>query len=337
MKFDIQWHITDKCNMTCSHCYNSLQSNNDLSHTECIGVMDEISTFGRVLNSLYDTRMAINFTGGEPLIRDDILDLIEDSNSKNFETKILTNGILLTEEKIRRLKELRVKFIQISIDDIGESHDLFRKYIGAFEITTGNISKLVEDGFKVNISCTISKINSNKIKDLITMAIKLRVNGIKFGRLIPIGNATDISELLLTPDELKNIFTYLYTEKKKLSGNIEIILDDPLFNIFCNSVSKIDTDEDKLGGCSIGLNRICITANGDVLPCRRLPLKIGNVKKDALRDIWFNSEVLNNLRTTKFLKGKCRDCKTVKKCFGCPAISYAVLNDYLEYDPQCWR
>jgi len=336
MKFDVQWHITDKCNMKCSHCYDSLKSNGDLSYTECVDVMNEISTFRTILSSLHNTDLAINFTGGEPLTRNDIFDLIEYSNSKNFETKILTNGMLITEEKIRQLEELNVKFIQISIDDIGEHHDLFRKYKGAFEITTNNISRLVENGFKVNISCTISKFNLPRIKDLISMAIKLKVNGIKFGRLIPIGNATDIKNLLLTQDELKNIFSYLYAEKERLSGIINIILDDPLFNIFCNSVSEINGDEDKLGGCSIGLDGICITTNGDVLPCRRLPLKIGNVKEDALRDIWFNSEILNNLRTTKHLKGKCRDCKTVKRCFGCPAISYAVLNDYLEYDPQCW-
>ena len=337
MEFDVQWHITDKCNMRCSHCYDSLKSNEDLSYSECIGIMDEISTFRTVLSSLHNTNLSINFTGGEPLMRNDFFDLIEYSNRQKFTTKILTNGILLTDEKIRQLKELKVKFIQISIDDIGERHDLFRKYAGAFEIATNNISKLVENGFKVNISCTISKFNLHKINDLISLAIKLKVYSIKFGRLIPIGNATDIKNLLLSQDELKNLFAYLYREKIRLSESINLILDDPLFNIFsCNSGNEIENEVEKMGGCSIGLNRICIIENGDVLPCRRLPLKIGNVKENTLRDIWFNSEVLNNLRTTKFLKGKCKDCKTVKRCFGCPAISFAVFNDYLEYDPQCW-
>ncbi|NOQ24212.1 MAG: radical SAM protein [Bacteroidales bacterium] len=335
MEFDIQWHITNKCNLRCSHCYDSQCNLNELSHDECLKVIDEIAEFSEVLNTLYKTNIAINFTGGEPLLRDDLFELIEYANNKGYYSKILTNGTLLNDDIIFSLEKLKVKFIQISLDEIGEKHDLFRGQKGAFEKTISNIKKLTERNFKVNISCTISKYNIDKIDDLISLAIKLNVNGIKFGRLIPIGNGKNIEELLLSPIELKNIFSHLYNEKKRLSSQVDLILDDPLFNIFgCNN--ELENPDQKLGGCSIGLNRICITADGDILPCRRLPIKIGNIKEDTLRAVWFNSELLNNVRSTEKLKGKCKTCNNIKACFGCPAISYAVYQDYLEQDYQCW-
>lgn len=335
MEFDIQWHITNKCNLKCSHCYDSRCDLNELSHNECLNVIDKISEFSGVLNALYKTNIAINFTGGEPLMRDDLFDLIEYANSKKYYSKILTNGVLLNDEIINSLSKLKVRFIQISLDEIGERHDLFRGQKGAFDKTIENIKRLTERGFKVNISCTISKFNIERIDDLISLAIKLNVNGIKFGRLIPIGNGKNIEKLLLTPIELKETFSHLYNEKKRLNRKIDLILDDPLFNIFgCNY--ELENPDQKLGGCSIGLNRICLTSNGDILPCRRLPIKIGNIKEETLREVWFNSELLNNLRSTDKLKGKCKTCNNVKACFGCPAISYAVYGDYLEQDYQCW-
>jgi radical SAM protein with 4Fe4S-binding SPASM domain len=93
-----------------------------------------------------------------------------------------------------------------------------------------------------------------------------------------------------------------------------------------------------LGGmCSIGIDSLTILPDGTVLPCRRLPIPIGNLTNDSIFKIWYTSDLLWKIRNKNNLKGKCNKCELIPRCSGCRAIAYAVTGDYLAEDPQCWK
>lgn len=89
--------------------------------------------------------------------------------------------------------------------------------------------------------------------------------------------------------------------------------------------------------CSAEISSLAIMPNGDLYPCRRLPIKVGNVLKDGIVNVWFSSEVLWNLWNSSKVKGKCKNCENFVICRGCRSIAYAKTGDYMEEDPQCWK
>ena len=105
----------------------------------------------------------------------------------------------------------------------------------------------------------------------------------------------------------------------------------PLFTL----VAPDDPDVGAL--CSVGNNALTIMPDGTVYPCRRLPISIGNIMKDGLFKIWYDSEFLWNIRNPKNIQGKCKTCDLLANCRGCRAVAYFCVGDYLAEDPQCWR
>jgi len=343
-KFYFQWHITDKCNLRCNHCYQENYS--DISDM----TLDELKV---IANKLFQTLSGwgkvadISITGGEPFVRKDIFSFLKflDSCKKVYNLDILTNGTLITDEVVNKLKKIsKLQQIQISLDGASpEIHDKIRGY-GNFDKAIEGIQKLISHEIDVKIMFTLQRCNMKEVPSLIDLAIEENVSGLTIERLVPMGSSKDAKDSLLTQEEIRDVFQYISdradSEYEK-GSRLRILKYRPLWINIDPVRAKTEANTVKhkeLGAiCSIGLDGLCILPDATVLACRRLPIPIGNLKEDSLEKIWFTSDLLWQIRDKRNLKGKCNFCEFILRCGGCRAIAYAYTGDYLEEDPQCWK
>lgn len=336
--FFLQWHITDKCNLTCKHCYGEYGIENDktLSTQECFQVIDQYSLFLKKINS----PGRIHFTGGEPFLRPDFFNLVKYARKKRLHVRVLSNGTVITEKIAQKLKNFRVQAVQVSIDGTKEIHDSFRCKKGSFEKTWEGIAHLNKAGVSTTVSTTVSKINIDTVPEIIDLCLKHNVDRVGFSRLVPYGRGKDIENEMLSIEETKKLFSYLHKQRKKLKGKLDIPPRDPVWwlmlkppQILCSGAKN----QQIVGGCSIGTGGLALLSDGDILACRRLPVSLGNIRETSFTEIWKNSPILEELRDRNKLNGNCGRCGSRFFCGGCRAIAYGITNNYLDEDPQCWN
>jgi len=330
-EFYFQWHITEKCNLRCKHCYHSTYtSDNELSLTELISIADKIdSTLAR-----WNKQGTLSITGGEPfVVIDKLFPLLRHINS--LETisyfDLLTNGTLLYEAVLLELKKLKkLRRVQLSLEAASQKLNDKIRGEGSFKKTLSAIRLLKKHGFQVAVMMTISRINKSEVEPLIEILKEERVDTFSAERFIPEGIGAILKDELLTPDEVREVFQKIYSLAMK-EDSIRILLYRPLFALFNG------TDPTVGALCSVGNNALTIMHDGTIYPCRRLPIPIGNALTDSFYKVWYTSEILWNVRNYNNLKGKCADCDLIPVCRGCRAMAYALTGDYLAEDPQCWK
>ncbi len=288
----------------------------------------------------------IAITGGEPLIKQELfqlLDYLSDSSQvEHFE--ILSNGTLLDDEVASRIKQYN-KFhsFQISLDGGSEEvHDRIRGE-GAFKKALHAIRLLRKQHIPVRLMFTIHRGNSMDIDALIDLAIEEDVDAITIERFVPAGSGADLENLVLSSDEIKEIYKYISEradKEYKKGTKLKILKYRSLWILLhperCVADLNTPVHIDHGAMCSIGIDSLCILPDATVLPCRRLNLPIGNLMEDSIFKIWYTSDLLWTLRNKNNLKGKCQSCNFIPRCGGCRATAYALTGDYLAEDPQCW-
>lgn len=331
--FYFQWHITDRCNLNCMHCYQTQGCEYEL---DTAGIELVLARITKAMKK-WKMRAEIGITGGEPLLHRLLPYLLErlDYMETVDSYCIMTNGTLVDKGLARWLKtRRRLKFVQVSIDGTSSRvHDSLRGP-GAFCAALEGVHALVEQGVATRLMFTFSSLNMADAPYFPRFAFELGVGGFSVERVVPCRSASSFVSQMLSPGHVREVFTEidrayraLHTEPSKLY----FARTRPLWVLLasCNN---------ELGGCcSAGLNSLCILPNLDLLACRRLPIKVGNLAEDTIFKVWYLNDVLQKLRDRKNLKGRCFDCRYVRNCAGCRAIAYAVCGDYLEEDPQCWK
>lgn len=314
-EISFQWHITDLCNYRCKHCYQEdFSSGNDLP----------IQEIKRILENLGDQfeRIYINITGGEPFLKRDFFEIMEIISNCEFVQgfNIITNGILLTQEKIEILKKYpKLEGIKISIEGI-KSNDLIRGR-ESLNIVRENIEKI--DGIKKIIMWTAGGYNYREIEDVFEFAKKY-ANGLIIERFVPLGNGLKLKEHYLKKEEWRAIVEFI-----KEHFLIEDLRELTKFRAF-----YIDFENEEVSGalCEIG-NTFALMPDGTIYPCRRLPIKIGNA-------LWTKNikEKMENFRKEieKNLVGKCSKCSFFNECIGCRAGVYSMENNLFFPDEQCF-
>lgn len=189
---------------------------------------------------------------------------------------------------------------------------------------------------------TVSKINMSELIKVMRLIAKEGVDVFSFSRLTPIGSGIKLEKDLLTPKEYKELLLQVFEEIARLKRkgyrtyfkmreNLSFLLEEEL-----GLLPSLPNDGIIYDGCYVGVNSLTILANGIVYPCRRLPIKIGKVPEEKIKDIFLNNKVLDELRDIKKFE-KCSKCSLLQICRGCPAVAYAVHNNYFAPDPQCWK
>ena len=340
-QFGFQWHITNRCNLRCTHCYQQDYSDsNELDFTGLKRIADEIIVTLRKWGKKGD----IAITGGEPLMKQEIFPLINylETFDEIASLDILSNGTLLDEqvlEKIVKLKKLRC--IQISLDGASaKSNDAIRGH-GSFEKALGAIRSLRSRKIQVNVMFTLQRKNAMEIGAIIDLAQREDIRFLTIERFVPTGSGVRIRNEMLSPQEVKIAFNYISEragQEIDEKGSTIITRARPLW-VLCNGSCPSSINESKIVGgvCSVGLDGVCILPDATVLPCRRLPIPIGNLTSDSLLKIWHTSSLLWEIANKSNLKGKCKSCTFINKCSGCRAMAYAYSGDYLGEDPQCFK
>jgi len=285
-----------------------------------------------------ETRISI--TGGEPLIRKDFFKFLEKCYQYKNLTKygILTNGILVNNEIVKRFKKLEVDYVQVSLEGMEADNDYIRGK-GTFKKIIKAVEILVKGGINVGISVTMTKKNKEDVKPLVELAKKLGVTSLGLRRFVPIGAGKGIKDLMLSAQDVKRLYLYV-TEKNK-----ELFKDKSKLKIGMGCEDGILAQEGyPVNGCVAGYSSVTILPNGDVYPCRRLPIYVGNVLNQSLEDIFYNSKEMQKLRDPENLNGKCKNCPYSDKCKGgAKCVNYGYWRDsYIDNpqflpDPQCWR
>lgn len=340
--FYLQWHITNRCNYRCTHCYQTDYSDSEISLNDFITIANNI--FNTITS--WGKNVDISLTGGEPFVRKDLFDILLFLNSsysvKNID--ILCNGTLINSKIIQFLKNIdKLKYIQVSLDGSTPlTHDKIRGN-NAFNKALEGIRLLVKNGFRTKIMFTLQRSNMHEVPSLIDLALNENIDGLTIERLVPTGSSKNRNDLVLSSNEIKSIFEYVSKrsdQEYNLGSHINILKYRPLWILIdpCRTYSYSETPTMKdLGAiCSIGLDGLCILPDATVLACRRLPIPIGNLIIDSFEKIWFTSALLLKIRDKGNLKGKCRNCLYIPRCSGCRAMAYAITGDFLEEDPQCW-
>lgn len=331
-EFYFQWHFLNSCNLRCTHCYQENYKYMDMDLENLLRIADEL------ISALTKWGMSgrISLTGGEPFLSKHLYNLLDYLNrsEKIVSIDILTNGTLITDEDVTKLKQYdKLHQIQISLDGGTEKiHDSIRGN-GNFRKAINGIRNLKAGGLEVALMYTLQKLNIDGYDDFIDLAISENVDAVTVERVTPCGQSA--LEEIIPADEIKRIYTDITKRANKMLAKPVIRRGRPLWiNTVCDSTR---TDCTIGGFCPVGFTALAILHDGTVLPCRRMEIPLGNILTDGLYKIWYTSDVLWKIRDKNNLKGKCHGCENLPFCGGCRAVAYAATGDYMEEDPQCWK
>lgn len=329
-EFYFQWHITERCNLRCRHCYHtSYASEGELTDGQLMEVAERLEAALKA----WGRRGAISLTGGEPwLRRQAVLALVDRFAEGGVVDRVdlLTNGELLSDEDCEELaRRPLVRRIQVSMEGASAaSHDAIRGE-GSFRRTLEAIVRMKSHGLTVAVMMTVSRHNVTEISALVDLLREHDVDVFSVDRFIPEGQGEEHRSWLLSPEELRSAFEGVH----QLASQY----DRPRILMYRTLFCLVDDQSPYVGAmCSVGVNALSIVHDGTIYPCRRLPIALGNVLTDSLHDIWFGSPELWKVRDPSNLKGRCSNCKHVPICRGCRAMALAVHGDWLGEDPQCW-
>jgi radical SAM protein with 4Fe4S-binding SPASM domain len=337
--FFFQWHLTEKCNLHCLHCYQEKGLLEELTFSEIKETLNEISLMLEDWAKIYGLafQTSINVTGGEPFLRPDLFPILEEMIQQGFDLYLLSNGTLVDREKARRLSRLPVRGVQISLEGLKRTHEALRGK-GSFAGAVKGIGTLVETGIPVTINTTLSEINREQFLEMIPLAQALGAQRLGFSRLIPAGQGALLAANLLNPDQVRDLYQDILSLAPQ---GLELVSGDPLFRQMESGPAKEDLGSIPLGGCAAGVSGLTLMADGTVTPCRRLPVPLGNVRRDSLRELWSSSPVLEMLRDKNSYQGKCSRCRRWAACRGCRAMAYAFSRAggrtrLVGEDPHCF-
>jgi radical SAM protein with 4Fe4S-binding SPASM domain len=337
--FFVQWHLTERCNLRCKHCYQTGGKTEELSFAEVRGVVKEVSEMLKAWSDAYDIEFSpsFNITGGEPFLRKDILEIIAEIGNSGFEIYLLSNGTIIDGGRAKRLAALGVRGVQVSMEGPEEIHEGIRGK-GSYASTCKGISHLLDAGLKVTLNATLSELNAEKFPEMVGLASSLGVPRLGFSRLVPSGRGAGLIGRMLKPERIKEIYEAIFSLD---AGGLEIVTGDPVASQMSMPACEDDLGPVASGGCAAGISGFTLLPDGTIIPCRRLHIPLGNVREDSLREVWAGSEVLELLRDRSRYKGKCGRCRRWAQCRGCRAIAYAYSvskgkGDVLAEDPQCF-
>jgi radical SAM protein with 4Fe4S-binding SPASM domain len=328
--FHFQWHITNLCNLHCEHCYQEdFSTERDLDWSGLKKIFDNL--FDTLKD--WDQEACIHVTGGEPLLKPELFHLLDhlDQQSKVEELGIITNGLLVDRERMRRLSVFpKLKKIKISLDGAdAETNDAIRSK-GVFEKVMQNLSLIREEKrFEIILMFTVMKKNFRSLPFLFKLCQDSDIDGLIIERFIPLGRGREVVNEVLSKEEWKEMIGML-------QHFFSAEEDERSFLPYQAFQVSFGGEEPELLGapCVIGVDGLCIMPEGSVFPCRRLPISIGNLLETPLKQIWEESEILEKLREKRNLKGRCGRCE-MKECRGCRSLAFALTNDYLAEDPHC--
>lgn len=317
--FSLQLSITDRCNLTCRHCYRA-EEIADAPVERWFPVLQQFASFAKKQGRTG----IVSFTGGEPLLVPEVGVLVRLTRVLGMHARMATNGTLLTLELAQELKQWGLQLLQVSLDGPDVStHEAIRGE-GAFQAAIEGLHNAQKAGLSVNARVTlIPGVNLDRIPDFFELANREGIPFLTFSRVIPIGSG-DAFEALAPEEQLA------WMEQVATLSQASPFSKADLHEPTCDRCFL----EDRPYRCGIGESYLSIDADGTVYPCRRLPQSIGNIFEQSFAEIW-RHPFLEAMRARRFGE-PCGSCPILEECRGgCRAAAFAT-GDPFAADPACW-
>lgn len=341
----VVWNCTNTCNLYCKHCYadsKNLVFDDELTTKEAKSFIDDLASFNVPV---------LLISGGEPLLRKDIFELIDYARSKNIRCTISTNGTLINKQCAKAIKEAKVSYVGISIDGIGARHDVFRGVKGSFDKALQGVRNCLEVGQKVGLRFTMSKYNYDQIDEIFELIIKEKIPRVCFYHLAYSGRGSEMIKEDIPFNIKRDIIDKIINKTFEIGDKVEILTVDNHADapyIYMKSKTDFPEKQDLIkellelnGGNRTGIAIANVDYKGDVHPDQFTQHHtFGNVKERKFSEIWTDNShpILKGLRNRKpLLKGRCSKCKWLNICNGnLRARGEAVRGDFWDSDPGCY-
>ena len=309
----VSWNTTNACNMYCAHCYRDAgcKADEELSTTEAKELLNQIARAGFKI---------MIFSGGEPLMRPDILELVEHATNLKLMVVFGTNGTLITRQMAKNLKAAGAKGMGISLDSLNaDKHDKFRQ--GAVD----GMKNCAAENLPFQIHTTVMDWNQHELEALTDFAVEIGAKAHHFFFLVPTGRAATIEEESLRAEGYEKVLTRIMRKQQEVS----IELKPTCAPQFLRIADQLGIKTRFKRGCLAGLSYCIISPRGKVQPCAYLNMELG------FDEIWRSNKILKTLRTLDY-SGNCGTCQYKNKCGGCRARA-ACYNggDFMSGEPWC--
>jgi radical SAM protein with 4Fe4S-binding SPASM domain len=331
--YHVVWEVTTRCNLNCIHCYASAveAKQAELTTKEGKKLLEQIAAVDKF-------RMIV-ITGGEPLLRKDIFELVEHAGKLGFRIVFSTNGTLLTEKMAKDLARLGVANFSISLDGhTAGCHEAIRRELGSFQSAINGIKAAAKSGVCLQVNFTAMKQNLVELPGLIDLAELMKTDIIMVFQAIQ--PPKDGIALELDKEEQTQLIKTIAVKQKRTRALI-IPVCCPEYWPWLVEQKRITPGKGiqraALAGCGAGSGFSYIRFDGDVWPCNFIPIAAGNVRREEFADIWNNAPLLKQFRVQpRGLKGICGDCRHQDICGGCRGRALAHTADLKVSDPLCF-
>ena len=345
------WEATIKCNLACAHC-RRLESDEavvtDLSTSQGKDLIGQLAQLGKAQPMM----PVLVFSGGEPLCRDDIFELIDYAKSLGIAPALATNGTMINAATAQKIADSGIVRVAVSLDGAtADVHNKLRQLDSSFEKAIDGIKYLREKKVPFQINTTLTKRNAVQLGDIYKLAGSLGAVAIHIFMLVPVGCGQLLAETdMLSPQqyEQKLIEICRLDGAGQLQVKVtcgphyeRVIREQGLYQSRIKagqgtgSVPGRSNHGTASKGCLAGLGVLFVGHQGDVFPCGYLPVNCGNVLNQPLSDIWYNSKDLARMRDSSSLEGKCGVCGYREICGGCRGRAYAATDNYMAEEPFC--
>jgi radical SAM protein with 4Fe4S-binding SPASM domain len=339
----VSWNLTYRCNLACEHCYldaggapqvgtENFADRSELGTEECYRVIDDIAAFAPECLTI--------LTGGEPLLRRDILDIVRRAADRGLWVVVGTNGVRISENVAARLAEAGARGLSLSLDALDpDRHDRFRRVRGAWQNTVDGAQILNRTALPFIVQTTAGAHNLNELEAIADLAyerLAAKVWNLYF--LVPTGRGQFVSDM--TAAEYDEVLASLYRIQRKYSGRM--LVNAKCAPHYIKTVLARGDAEDRVrtyaggaGGCPAGTHYMGIRPNGDVTPCPYLPVFAGSLRSASLTELWNTSDLFTGIRRRASLGGRCGECEMNAQCGGCRARAFGMTGDLMAEDPLC--
>jgi radical SAM protein with 4Fe4S-binding SPASM domain len=331
----VAFEVTQRCPLHCRHCRASAKHPNEVQ-----GQPDELSTeqCKRILDSVAQLKKCIVIlTGGEPMTRPDVFELVEYGRSIGHRMAVATCGAKLSAVTVERFKEAGLLSFSFSIDGATEqAHDTFRGVPGAFQMVLKAACLAFDVGVRFQINTVVTAFNADKLDLIAQLAMDLGASCWNPFMLVPVGRAAQDGTLALTPQQYEEALNKLAQIKVSLPIETRVTCGPQFARV---ARQRKIAGADTIRGCLAADGFAFISCKGDVQTCGFLEISAGNLLENGynLAEIWNDSPLLNSIRNLSAYQGACGRCEFLQDCRGCRARAYAAGGDFLAADPMCFK
>ena len=321
----VAWEITAGCNLKCTHCRMRdvfIPTSQELSHDEAMKLVDEIAVYAPLV---------LIVSGGEPLLRPDIHDIIVAANGKGIHVALATNGTLLDLPTVIKIKEEGVKRVSLSMDGASDAvHDTRRGLAGARISLMKAVDNLNAGGLPFQINTTVTTSNVDELKTILDMVPKMGAVAHHIFMFVPTGHGVKIAHESLSKDRYEEVLKMLAAYQETSPIEIQVTCGPTYQRVLVET-----GHQRKGGGCMAGTGFVFVSSDGGVYPCGYLPVEAGSVRKNTFGEVYEDSPVFKRLRDRTKLTGNCGTCNFKNVCGGCRARAYSQKGDFMAGEPCC--